>query len=101
MDPNGGKPCFTCVGNINERSTLSCAVSYPVSYSVSDPYDWEDFESLEAGVRLDVAISNDGRFFVNEITRWYAADFFSLSTLGPPHTQLCSSYATALHEYFS
>jgi len=65
-------------------------------------HDWEtNFESLEVGVRLDIAISKDGRFFVNEITRWYAADFFSLSTLGPPHTQLCSAYATALHEFFS
>ena len=67
-----------------------------------DRYDWEEkFESLEVGVRLDIAISNDERFFVNEITRWYAADWFSLSTLGPPHTQLCSSFATALDAYFS
>ena len=67
-----------------------------------DRHNWEEnFESSEVSVRLDVAISNDGRFFINEITRWYAADFFSLSTLGPPHTQLCSSFATALDEYFS
>ena len=73
-----------------------------IMFCLRDRHDWEEnFESLEVGVRLDVAISNDGRFFVNEITRWYAADFFSLSTLGPPQTQLCSFYATALHEYFS
>lgn len=66
-----------------------------------DRSDWkENFESLEVGVRLDVGVADDGRFFVNEITRWYCADFFSLTTLGPPHTQLCSTYATALHQYF-
>ena len=60
-----------------------------------DRHDWEkNFESLEVGVRLDIAISN-------EITRWYAADWFSLSTLGLPYIQLCSAYAAALDAYFS
>ena len=63
--------------------------------------DWnENYESLEVGVRLDIGIADDGRCFVNEITRWYGADLFSLTTLGSPHTQLCSVYATALHQYF-
>jgi hypothetical protein len=61
----------------------------------------DHFESLKVGVRLDIGISADGRFFVNEITRWYGADFFSMTTLGPPCTQLCSIYATQLHRYFS
>jgi hypothetical protein len=60
----------------------------------------DHFESLKVGVRLDIGVSGDGRFFVNEITRWYGADFFSMTMLGPPYTQLCSSYATRLHEYF-
>ncbi|KAJ9654148.1 hypothetical protein H2198_006767 [Neophaeococcomyces mojaviensis] len=63
--------------------------------------DWaKHYESLEVGVRLDVGVSETGLFFVNEITRWYSADFFSSTTLEAPHTQLCDKYATALHSYF-
>ena len=65
--------------------------------------DWEShYESLEIGARLDIAISDQSSsFFVNEITRWYKADFFSQSTCGPPYTQLCSLYARAFDEYFA
>ena len=47
-------------------------------------HDWQtDFDSVEVGVRLDIGVSNDKRFFVNEITRWYGADFFCMTTIGP------------------
>ena len=50
--------------------------------------EWrEQFESLEMGVRLDVGVGTTRglekkRFFVNEITRFYGADYFSQHTLG-------------------
>jgi hypothetical protein len=43
--------------------------------------DWSsNYESLEIGVRLDIGISPASgccRYFVNEITRIYEADFFA------------------------
>ena len=60
------------------------------------------FESLEVGVRLDIGVSGKkGRcFFVNEITRFYAADFFSQHTLGAPQQEVCMGFAEALDGYF-
>ena len=68
--------------------------------------DWkEKFETLEAGVRLDIGIavdpiSGEKRFFVNEITRFYSADFFSQQTLEPPGHRTCHAFAEAIHNYF-
>lgn len=59
------------------------------------------FESLDVGVRLDIAISPLGTFFVNEITRIWDADFFSERTLGCPCLQIAFSVAKAVHEVFS
>ena len=59
------------------------------------------FESLDVGVRLDIAISPFGTFFVNEITRIWDADFFSGRTLGCPCLQIAFSVAKAVHEVFS
>ncbi|GKU08132.1 unnamed protein product [Fusarium langsethiae] len=36
-----------------------------------------NLESLHVRLRLDIGISDDGRFFDNEATRWYEADLFS------------------------
>ncbi|PCD19473.1 hypothetical protein FGRA07_11816 [Fusarium graminearum] len=47
-----------------------------------------NFESLHVGLRLDIGISDDGRFFVNEATRWYEADLFS--------KQLCDGDMTVI-----
>ncbi|CAF3556700.1 unnamed protein product [Fusarium graminearum] len=47
-----------------------------------------NFESLHVGLRLDIGISDDGRFFVNEATRWYEADLFS--------RQLCDGDMTVI-----
>ena len=75
--------------------------------------DWrEQFESLEMGVRLDVGVGTEGvkgeeeeekgkgeekkRFFVNEITRFYGADYFSQHTLGTPQQEVCWAFAEAV-----
>ena len=61
----------------------------------------EKFESLDVGVRLDIAISPLGAFFVNEVTRLWDADFFSDRTLGCPCLEVVFSVAKAMHEVFS
>jgi len=73
------------------------------------------FETLEVGVRLDIGVlsrtANDARgatdvyiepgkyFFVNEITRWPEADWFSESTLETPYLRLCAEFAEPLARY--
>lgn len=50
------------------------------------------FETLHTAVRLDVGISElnqRGRFFVNEITRWVCADFFSRLVTSAPYNSIC------------
>jgi hypothetical protein len=66
-----------------------------------------EFESLDVGgVRLDIATSDldpsapRSRFFVNEITRWHSAYFFSTWACPSPHTQICEAFATAFCSYF-
>ena len=59
------------------------------------------FESLDVGVRLDIAISPLGSFFVNEITRIWDADYFSERTLGYPCLEIAFRVAKAVHEVFS
>ena len=69
--------------------------------------DWkEKFESLEVGVRLDIGIgtvvgTGEKRFFVNEITRFYLASYFSRQTLEAPHQQICKAFAEGVHNYFT
>jgi hypothetical protein len=65
------------------------------------------FESLDVGgVRLDIATSEPdahtqrSRFFVNEITRWHSAYFFSRWVCPDPHTQICDAFAAAFCSYF-
>ncbi|CAD6592711.1 MAG: hypothetical protein ASARMPREDX12_006411 [Alectoria sarmentosa] len=78
--------------------------------------DWrEHYESLEMGVRLDVGVASkrtlrkeggkrgrgeEKRFFVNEITRFYGADYFSQHTLGAPQQEVCWAFAEAVDGYF-
>lgn len=83
--------------------------------------DWkEHYESLEIGVRLDIGVSTsdetekgkgkegktkaddrgEKRFFVNEITRFYQADYFSQQTLGAPGQLVCYAFAEAIDGYF-
>ena len=65
---------------------------------------YECYESLEIGVRLDIGISDlssKGRFFVNEVTRWHAADFFSRLILPYPHIDICRVYAERVIQYFT
>lgn len=69
------------------------------------------YESLEVGVRLDIGVGvqkgkgkgkgkGEKRFFVNEITRFYGADFFSQHTLGAPQQEVCLGFAEAMDKYF-
>ena len=63
----------------------------------------EQFESLEVGVRLDVGVGKgkgEKRFFVNEITRFYGADYFSQHTLGAPQQEVCWAFAESVDGYF-
>lgn len=71
------------------------------------------------GVRLDVGVGvrrgrtkdddekdedyeGEGRrFFVNEITRFYGADYFSQHTLGAPQQEVCWGFAEAVGGYFA
>lgn len=65
--------------------------------------DWStNFESLEIGARIDVGITlvNEScRFFVNEVTRIYEADFFA-EWLAQPGTHICREVSKALEEVF-
>lgn len=55
-------------------------------------------ESLKVGARLDIGIAPDNKtFFVNEITRWYDADYFQKPTLGPPQDSICKAFAGAFN----
>lgn len=61
---------------------------------------WEHYyESWEVGGRVDVAIGNKGGFFVNEMTPFWFANFFSMQSLESPHTQLCHLYAEAFDSW--
>ena len=63
--------------------------------------DWKTYyESLEIGVRLDIGVSPDRRFFVNEVTRIWCGDFFSEPTLADPKRKIVWAVAKALDEYF-
>jgi hypothetical protein len=63
--------------------------------------DWSrDYESLEIGVRLDIGMSLASgrcRYFVNEITRIYEADFFA-EWLAQPGTHICKAVAEAIQD---
>ncbi|KAF5012115.1 hypothetical protein FDECE_1832 [Fusarium decemcellulare] len=50
------------------------------------------FESLRVGARFDVGVSelsNRGRFFINEVTRWNNADYMSDHILDAPYDKIC------------
>ena len=64
------------------------------------------FESLEVGVRLDIGLSpgrtgSAPQFFVNEITRWYEASFFSTDICAKPHDQLCTKFAASFSSWIN
>jgi hypothetical protein len=52
------------------------------------------FESLEVGARLDIGVAV--MFFVNEITRWYEAHYFSHHLCAEPKTRICKDLARSL-----
>jgi len=61
------------------------------------------FESLEVGVRLDIGVADnywgEPSFFVNEITRWYGAHYFSNNICPEPKTQICTAFARAFSAF--
>jgi len=59
----------------------------------------ERFESLLVGVRLDVGFCH-GSPFVNEISRFYNAHFYSLSGSAEPFTKMAKAMAISLLRYF-
>lgn len=63
------------------------------------------FESLEVGVRLDIGVADTetvGKtFFVNEITRWYGAHYFSNNLCAEPKTQICKAFASAFSAFLT
>ncbi|KAF2798171.1 hypothetical protein K505DRAFT_357793 [Melanomma pulvis-pyrius CBS 109.77] len=57
------------------------------------------FDSLEVGVRLDLGVAKDGTsLWVNEITRWYTADFFADET--GTFEKIPKAYAKAFAEVY-
>lgn len=71
--------------------------------ALRDRSDWStNFESLEVGARVDVGIATVGkvcRYFVNEVTRIYEADYFA-EWLAQPGNHICRAVSTALEEVF-
>lgn len=60
------------------------------------------YESLEVGVRLDVGVADSEgqkRFFVNEISRWYNAHYFSYTILAKPWAKICKAFADAFSNH--
>lgn len=71
--------------------------------ALRDRPDWfTNLESLEVGARVDVGVTTMGdscRFFVNEVTRIYEADFFA-EWLAQPGTHVCRAVSAAIGEVF-
>jgi hypothetical protein len=59
------------------------------------------YESLRVGVRLDIGRSEDGRWFVNEVTRMFGADQFASYHLAYPHIDVAEAFAEALRRYLT
>jgi hypothetical protein len=82
-----------------------CAFALHTYSALRQRHDaYECYESLEVGVRLDIGVSElspTGRFFVDEITRWHAADFFSRLILPYPHVEICRGYSERVVQYFT
>ncbi|TLD29198.1 hypothetical protein PspLS_03456 [Pyricularia sp. CBS 133598] len=63
------------------------------------------FESLEVGCRLDIGVAekavdgSGGGLFVNELTRWYGATYFSSDALALPKTRICARFAKAFADW--
>ncbi|KXX76724.1 hypothetical protein MMYC01_209300 [Madurella mycetomatis] len=57
------------------------------------------FQSLQVGVRLDIGRSEDGRWFVGEVTRAFDADQFAGYHLPYPHTHIAVAFAEAFRQY--
>ena len=55
----------------------------------------DKFETVQIGARYDCGISPDGRFYINELTRFTNADTFS-GLLAPPHDQIIGPLAQAI-----
>lgn len=60
-------------------------------------------ESLEIGVRLDIGVSPDGvkpQFWVDEVTSWPSANYFSCYAVEALFDDICRAYADAFAAVF-
>ncbi|SPJ80236.1 uncharacterized protein FTOL_08628 [Fusarium torulosum] len=63
----------------------------------------EEYRSLRVGIRLDIGVSelsSEGRFFVSEPTRIYAADFMSQLILDQPYTAIAKEWGEAVRDEY-
>ncbi|TLS24648.1 hypothetical protein PpBr36_08316 [Pyricularia pennisetigena] len=68
------------------------------------------FESLDVGCRMDIGVAEavggdggggggGGGLFVNELTRWYGATYFSNDALALPKTRICARFARSFADW--
>ncbi len=60
-----------------------------------------EFASLEVGVRLDIGVADQTRFFVNEITRVPGADMFARQHLARPCLVVAEAWAARYRKLLS
>jgi len=96
---------FLQMGQITLKGVEDYALSvYDALRSQEDSL--KRYESLEIGIRLDIGISPksswacSAQLFINEITRWYDASFFSTRLCNSPYDQICQRYTEAINSYF-
>lgn len=59
----------------------------------------EHYESLLVGVRFDIGISEDERWFVSEVTRPFDADQLASEHLPYPHIDIAEAFGEAFRRY--
>lgn len=94
----GGSPDSKCGALSKSDLKDFCLYVFEKLRARKSPY----YESLEVGVRLDVGVADSQgqtRFFVNEITRWYNAHYFSYAILAKPWTKICKAFAETFSSY--
>ncbi|KAK2035993.1 hypothetical protein LZ31DRAFT_561447 [Colletotrichum somersetense] len=85
--------------SLTEDTVVSFALSVYEALRTGERWATQ-FRSLDVGCRLDISAKEPGGpLFVNEVTRWYRADYFSDYCTGEPHTLLCNAYADAWIRY--
>ncbi|RKK58979.1 hypothetical protein BFJ69_g17341 [Fusarium oxysporum] len=60
-----------------------------------------NFESARVGLRLDIGISPNGDFCINEFPRWFGANWFSEQIRGPGSTEIARKWGERLAQEIS